>query len=252
MQPIMGAELQSSTSRRAKYSLIAVGVLGTAAFIPQVRDAFGAAGHWAAGTGVWAVPLVALVFGVATLLFVPGTPLSVLAGAWFGFGRGFAAIWLGSWISMIIGFWLGRRNLRAWPAERWSGNARFQALDAAIGRQGWKVVALARLTPGLPFSVLNYVLGLTSVRPVQALLASIIGVVPGTLFHIYVGTLLNGGERSPWRWALSILGLVSAAGLLLLLRFTVRQSLPPQAEMKPQPLPPLVGSPAAIDAPHRE
>ena len=66
---------------------------------------------------------------------------------------------------------------------------RFAAIDAAVGRDGFRVVLLLRLSPLLPFAISNYLYGLTSVRLGPYVLASWLGMLPGTFLYISAGSL---------------------------------------------------------------
>ena len=88
-------------------------------------------------------------------------------------------------------FLVGRTLLRGWIEKRITAYPRFQAIDRAVGREGFKIVFLLRLSPVFPFNLLNYALGLTNVRLWQYVLASWIGMLPGTLMYVYLGSALK-------------------------------------------------------------
>ncbi len=101
-----------------------------------------------------------------------------------------------------------------WSATRWRGGStrypRFAAIDEAVAREGWKIVLLTRLSPAFPFNLLNYAFGLTRVRLRDYVLASWIGMMPGTVMYVYVGSLAGDlaaiGQaervRTPAEWGL--------------------------------------------------
>jgi uncharacterized membrane protein YdjX (TVP38/TMEM64 family) len=66
-------------------------------------------------------------------------------------------------------------------------NERFDAVDRAIGEQGFKLVLLMRLSPVFPYNVLNYALGLTKITFPRYALGSWLGMIPGTLLYVYFG-----------------------------------------------------------------
>jgi uncharacterized membrane protein YdjX (TVP38/TMEM64 family) len=90
-----------------------------------------------------------------------------------------------------IAFLLGRTVARGWIAERVQRDPRFAAVDAAIEREGLKIVLLLRLSPVIPFNVLNYALGLTRVRLRDYVLGSFVGMLPGTFLYVYLGSLVT-------------------------------------------------------------
>jgi uncharacterized membrane protein YdjX (TVP38/TMEM64 family) len=107
---------------------------------------------------------------------------------------------------------VGRYLARDWVAKKIEGNAAFAALDRAVASEGWKIVGLTRLSPAFPFTLLNYAFGLTRVSLRDYVLASWIGMMPGTVMYVYLGSLARAaGERSrtPAEWALSGVGLVA-------------------------------------------
>jgi uncharacterized membrane protein YdjX (TVP38/TMEM64 family) len=65
---------------------------------------------------------------------------------------------------------------------------RFGALDEAVGREGFKVVLLTRLSPLFPFNLLNFMFGITKVSFWDYMLASWIGMLPGAVLYVYIGT----------------------------------------------------------------
>ena len=77
---------------------------------------------------------------------------------------------------------------REWVARKVSGNPKFNAIDEAVGREGFKIVFLLRLSPVFPFNLLNYALGLTKVSFKHYALASLIGMLPGGLMYVYFGS----------------------------------------------------------------
>ena len=105
--------------------------------------------------------------------------------------------------------------------RRLAGNARFVALDRAIGGDGRRLVFLLRLSPVFPFNLLNYALGLTRVRLVDFLAASI-GMLPGTLLYVYYGklagdvaALVGGAEHTRGAATYAVLGLGLVATLVV-------------------------------------
>ncbi len=143
--------------------------------------------HLVADLGAAGVLVFIAVFAVAMVLFVPGTFFALGAGFAFGLGWGmFAAVsgaTLGATAAFLIARYAARDWVRGWTRER----RRLKALDRAVARKGWRVVALLRLSPVFPFPVLNYVLGLTGVRLVSYVAATAAGILPGTFLYVAIG-----------------------------------------------------------------
>jgi uncharacterized membrane protein YdjX (TVP38/TMEM64 family) len=158
--------------------------------------------HWLLGLVEWARaagPAGAAVYGLAyvlaTVLFLPGSVLTLGAGFAYGLLGGMAVVVPASITGALLAFLLGRTVLRERIARRMEGNARFLAIDQAIGEQGFRVVLLLRLSPVFPFNLLNYALGLTRVRLRDYLLASVLGMFPGTLLYVYLGSLVTSATE---------------------------------------------------------
>lgn len=103
--------------------------------------------------------------------------------------KGTLLVSLGSTLAVAISFLLGRFALRGWIERKLAHKSAFKTIDEAVGREGWKMVLLLRLSPVFPFTLLNYGLGLTKIRFGPALLASWIGMLPGTILYIYLGSI---------------------------------------------------------------
>jgi len=121
-------------------------------------------------------------------LLLPGSVLTLGAGFLFGVPVGLLSAWTGATIGACVAFLVGRTQARDWVARKVSRNPKFAAVDEAVGREGFKIVLLLRLSPVFPFNFLNYALGLTKVSFWQYALASLIGMLPGGLMYVYFGS----------------------------------------------------------------
>jgi len=145
---------------------------------------------WVEGLGAWGPVAFILGYIVATIAFVPGLVLTLAAGAIFGVTRGVAFVLVGATLGGAAAFLLARYVARDAIARRIAGSTRFAAIDRAIAAQGFKIVFLLRLSPVVPFNLLNYTLGLTRVRFADFLMASI-GMLPGTFLYVYYGGIIG-------------------------------------------------------------
>lgn len=162
--------------------------------------------------GAWGPVIFVLLYIVAAVLLVPGSALTLGAGALFGVGLGSVLVSAGATLGATAAFLVGRYLARDWVAKKIEGNAAFAALDRAVAADGWKIVGLTRLSPAFPFTLLNYAFGLTRVSLRDYLLASWIGMMPGTVMYVYLGSLARAaGDRSrtPAEWALYGVGLAA-------------------------------------------
>ena len=136
--------------------------------------------------------LVYIVFYVlATVLVLPGSLLTLAAGFLFGLGYGFAIVSFASTTGATCAFLVGRFLARDWVAAKLQALPRFSALDKAVGEQGAVVVLLPRLSPLFPFSLSNYGFGLTRVKLGHYVLASWLGMIPGTVLYVYLGSIAS-------------------------------------------------------------
>ena len=183
---------------------------------------------WIAGLGPWGGVLYALAYVIAALLFVPGIVLTVGAGYLFGLGWGVVIVSLASTTAAALAFLIARYLARDQVERLARRHERFRAIDRSIGENGWKVVGLLRLSPLVPFSLSNYLYGLTSVRLAPYLLASWVAMLPATVLYVYLGAAgrsTAGGGRSPWEWALLAAGLLATAAVTVLLTRMARARL---------------------------
>ncbi len=168
---------------------------------------------WVASFGTIA-PLVYIgLYLVSTVFFLPGTPVTVLAGFVFGplWGVFYASI--ASIISVSAAFLIARYVARD-LVESWvKDNAQFQKIDEQVEEQGWRIVMLTRLVPIFPFNLQNYAYGLTSIRFSTYVLVSAVFMLPGTAVFVQLGGAFVSGEGNIWK-TLLYLGI---AGVLLLL-----------------------------------
>lgn len=141
----------------------------------------------------WAVFIV--VYIVATVFLVPGSLLTLGAGFVFGLPIGFVIVSFASVAGASCAFLVGRFFVRGWAEGKLVNMPRFNALDRAVGEKGWLIVLLTRLSPAFPFNLLNYALGITQVRFTHYVLASWVGMIPGTVLYVYFGSVaLNIAE----------------------------------------------------------
>ena len=142
----------------------------------------------ASGLGVWGAVLVIAFYVVACLLFVPGSLVTLGVGFLYGVVWGTVIVSIGSTLGATAAFLAGRTLAREWIQRKLATGARFQAVDRAVGQQGFKIVLLVRLSPLFPFNLMNYAFGLTTVRLRDYVLASWIGMLPGAVMYVYLGS----------------------------------------------------------------
>jgi uncharacterized membrane protein YdjX (TVP38/TMEM64 family) len=117
------------------------------------------------------------------------------------------------------------------------GRASFAAIDRAVANEGWNIVFLTRLSPVFPCTLLNYAFGLTRVSLRDYVLASWIGMMPGTVMYVYLGSLVRAGvadhERTPTEWALYGTGLLATVAVVVIVTRIARRALARQTTSAP-------------------
>jgi len=184
---------------------------------------------WVDGLG-WIGPVVFVVLYIgATVFFIPGSALTLGAGALFGVVKGSLLVSVASTLGATAAFLVGRYLARDWVARKIAKNAKFAAIDEAVGREGWKIVGLTRLSPVFPFTLLNYAYGLTNVKLRDYFFASWIGMMPGTVMYVYLGSLARLGaevqDAGSARMVLRIVGLAATVAVTLYVTRVARKAL---------------------------
>lgn len=181
--------------------------------------------------GLFAPVAYALLYVATTVLLIPGSLLTIGAAGIFSFWTALAVVLVGANLGALGAFLLTRTFLRERVAVWAASNPKFAALDRAIGREGFKMVLLVRLSPVFPFALLNYLLGLTTVRTSSYVLANLIGMLPGTFLYVYIGATardaLSAGASGvgAWQLALRVVGLLATIAVVALVTRTAKKAL---------------------------
>lgn len=198
--------------------ILALFILGRVAVAPLQNFA-----TWVDGLGPVAPVVFIAGYILATVAFVPGSILTLAAGAIFGVVRGTAYVFVGATLGATAAFLVARYVARPFVERRLAGNKNFQRVDGIIQQGGGSMVLLMRLSPLLPFNVLNYSLGISKVRFRSYFLGSV-GMIPGTLLYVYYGklagdlTLLGRRHvaRGPEYYLVLALGLIATIALAVI------------------------------------
>ncbi|MGB3654579.1 MAG: TVP38/TMEM64 family protein [Rivularia sp. (in: cyanobacteria)] len=139
----------------------------------------------------WLAPIAfIIIYNIATLLFIPGSLLTLKGGCLFGFLWGSVYVLIAAIIGATFAFLVGRFISRDWVYQQIGNKPKFQAIDKAVAKNGFKIVFLTRLSPIFPFNLLNYAFGITQVSLKDYILGSI-GMIPGTAMYVYMGSLIG-------------------------------------------------------------
>lgn len=221
-------------------------IIASALYLLPVRELAVEAMQWVEGLGFTGYVVFSLLYAFFTVLFLPGFILTVGAGAVFGLVGGFVAVSVGSTVGAALAFLLGRFLARAAIEHQVAGNAKFAAIDAAVAQKGWKIVFLTRLSPAFPFNLINYAYGLTRIPFPHYVLASWIGMMPGTLLYVYAGSLAGNVARAalakdpatgPWELVFQGLGLLATLTVTIYVTRLARQALQQAETVEGKPAP---------------
>lgn len=233
----------TASSHTARIVKIVVGLAALAALVVfgrQAGDYFLGFATWVKGQGALGPVIFIAGYAVGTVIAAPGAVLTMLGGAIFGLAWGTLWVFCASTLGSAAAFLIARYVARGLVEKKIEGNARFAAVDKAVGEQGLKIVFLLRLTPVFPFSFGNYALGLTRVRFVDYLLAAF-GTLPGTFLYVYYGkaigdvaALAAGSaqvEQGMERWVFLGLGLAATLAVTAVITRIALRALAQETEI---------------------
>ncbi|WP_228023878.1 TVP38/TMEM64 family protein [Synechocystis salina] len=176
--------------------------------------------------GWWAPLIYIAVYNLATILLIPGSLLTMKGGCLFGWWWGSIYTTIAAMIGAIIAFLIGRHLSRNWVRQKIAKYPKFQLLNVAIKKDGWKIVALTRLSPIFPFNLLNYAFGVTDVC-IRDYITGSFAMIPATIMYTYIGSLatdlttigdnLNGTPQLI-QWFMRICGLGATIFLFVYLK----------------------------------
>lgn len=222
-------------ARRGRWRAALLAGLALALFLVIGRSAAGtlpAFVEWVERQGTRAALVYVLGYAAATVLLIPGSLLTLAAGALFGVVRGTALAFTGALLGSVAAFLVSRHLTRPTLERRFARDPRFRRIDAAVEAQGLRIVLLLRLSPVLPFTLLNYALGITRVRLRDYLVAAV-GMLPGTLLYVWSGSAAGevaalasgGGPRGAGSWGVLLLGMAATAAVTVVLTRLARRAL---------------------------
>ncbi len=191
------------------------------------------------------------VYAIAVILTAPMAPFAATAGFTYGLPLGLLIAAPAGTVAASAAFLTGRTVARRWLTQRGAGDGRWEILQNAVDRQGFRMTLLLRLSPVFPQNYLNYLLALSRLRLSHFAAATLLGMLPITTLQVYLGSLvrdatelLQGGGSLPQSQSvilLSLGGVVTVTTLILLGRITRRAlqqaSLPPFPTDSPPPGP---------------
>jgi uncharacterized membrane protein YdjX (TVP38/TMEM64 family) len=194
----------------------------------HVQDLLKQTLDWIKGLGPWGPVLFIGLYVLACVFLIPASVLTLGAGAVFGVLFGAIYVFVGATLGATAAFLVGRYLARGWVARKIEGNTTFNAIDKAVAREGWKIVGLTRLSPVFPFVLLNYAFGITQVSLRHYVVASAVGMLPGTVMYVYIGSLAQVAgqrQRTPGEWTLYGVGLVATVLVTIVITRIAKKAL---------------------------
>lgn len=249
VDPGQTATLRPPRSRRARWravaewtslAIIAVSLLLISRRVP-ILPLLGAVAAWNTQLGSWGPIVFGLVYVAAVVAMLPASPLTLAAGALYGLWLGTVVVSIASTLGAGLAFLVARYLARAEVEAMLARFPKFLAIDRAIGSNGWKIVALLRLSPAVPFNLQNFLYGLTRIRFWPYLLTSWVAMLPGTFLYISLGhagrmgyEAVSGATQrtmTPAEWTMLVAGLLATAGVTVYIARLARKALRQHKEL---------------------
>ncbi|MGB5592751.1 MAG: TVP38/TMEM64 family protein [Crocosphaera sp.] len=194
--------------------------------------------QWIDGLGTIGYLVFIVVYILSAVFLISGAVLTLGAGVIFNVVKGSILVSIASTLGATIAFLVGRYVARGWVSKQIEKYPKFQAVDQAVAKEGWKIVGLTRLSPVFPFVILNYAFGITQVSLRDYVVASWIGMMPGTIMYVYIGSLIGniatlgagGREKTPLEWGLYIVGLIATVLVSIYVTKVAKKALSNQIE----------------------
>ncbi|MEH2199969.1 TVP38/TMEM64 family protein [Nostoc sp.] len=191
---------------------------------------------WVESLGILGPIAYIVIYNLATLLFIPGSLLTLEGGFLFGVFWGSIYVLIAAMLGATLAFLVGRYLSRDWVSRQMDKHPKFKAIDLAVAKEGWKIVLLTRLSPVFPFNLLNYAFGITQVSLKDYILGSF-GIIPGTVMYVYIGSLAGNlatinttnqpttPETQVWQWVMRVVGLIATVAVTVYITKVAQKAL---------------------------
>ncbi len=168
---------------------------------------------WIQGQGILGAFIFSILYAVFVVGLLPGAILTLAAGFLYGLWGGVAVVLPGAIVGAGISYHLSKRWGRSRVESKMENFPKFMAYSRAVSERGFFVGTLLRLSPVIPFGLLNYFLGVTKISPRDYWLSTSVGIIPGTFLYVYLGSTAaelskvseTGGSE---KMIISVVGLV--------------------------------------------
>lgn len=150
--------------------------------------------NWINSFGIVAPIVFIIIYAAATVLFLPGTPFTLVGGVIFGPILGLLYVVIGAGIGLSLAFLLARYFIRDTIYNKVKDNDTFQKIEKGVAENGWRILFITRLVPIFPFNLQNYIYGLTNINFITYSILSIILIIPGSAVYVLSAGAIASGE----------------------------------------------------------
>jgi uncharacterized membrane protein YdjX (TVP38/TMEM64 family) len=223
--------VRASSGTKLILAAVVVAAVVLAGRMLPFREGLDTFGRWIEGLGPAGDALFIAAYALVTVLMMPAVLMMIAAGYFFGLGKGVLLVSAGATLGAALAFLIARHLARGRVERYAAGNARYAAIDAAVGKKGWPIVFLLRLSPLVPFVVSNYFYGLTAIRFWPYVLASWVGMIPLQFLYVSFGvagreaSLPSEGPAAAWKWGLLAVGALVTVAATVYAGRIVREAL---------------------------
>jgi len=158
-----------------------------------------------------------ILYTLTCVIFLPGSLLTIGAGAVYGFWISTLLVTVSSTVGAIVNFLTSRYIARRWMERKLGNDPKFHALEKAVGARGWKLIMISRISPVVPHSLVSYASGLTRISFWRFTMASVAGFLPLSAAYSYAGAFVSQAihttvglkPHDPISWTFYVLGMVA-------------------------------------------
>jgi uncharacterized membrane protein YdjX (TVP38/TMEM64 family) len=190
-------------------------------YAPATRHAIGSVLRSLRGLGDLGPIVFGVLYAIGVVTLIPAAPMTIIGGIAFG-PWAFPLVMMSAMVGAMFAFVLSRYVLRDRLKRYLQRGTKLGEVDKAITAEGWKVVALLRLSPLVPFNLQNYLLGATQIKLWPYVVSTFLGIIPGTAVFVYLGAAfgkaaLSAKHTGPLQWTLFGVGFVATVAVTYLI-----------------------------------
>jgi len=179
--------------------------------------------EWIQQSGWPGVIWFVVLYTLTCVFFLPGSVLTVGAGAVYGFWFSTILVAVSSTVGAVVNFLTSRYLLRNWLRRKMGHSPNFAALEAAVGQNGAYTILISRISPVVPHSLVSYAAGLTKIGFWRYTIASLIGFLPISAAYTYAGAIVGKTVRTsvgatpqdPVKWTFYTIGLIATIAVII-------------------------------------